>query len=118
MKTRIALIFGGRSVEHEVSVISGIQAYMSIDKEKYDVTPVYLTKNNEFYIGEDIGKIESYRDIPALLKRSDKVILISEGDEVSFVSYPPKTFGKKIKLTIDLAFPVVHGTNVEDGALQ
>ena len=118
MKTRIALIFGGRSVEHEVSVISGIQAYMSIDKEKYDVTPVYLTKNNEFYIGDDIGKIESYRDIPALLKRSDKVILISEGDEVSFVSYPPKTFGKKIKLTIDLAFPVVHGTNVEDGALQ
>ena len=55
MKTRIALMFGGRSVEHEVSVISGIQAYVSIDKEKYEVTPVYLTKNNEMYVGEDIG---------------------------------------------------------------
>ena len=57
MKTRIALMYGGRSVEHEVSVISGIQAYMVIDKEKYDITPVYLTKNNEMYVGEDIGRI-------------------------------------------------------------
>ncbi len=118
MKTRIALMYGGRSVEHEVSVISGIQAYMSIDKEKYDVTPVYLTKDNEFYVGEDIGKIESYRDIPALLKRSDKVIMLREEGEVCFVSYPPKAFGKKIRIPVDLAFPVVHGTNVEDGALQ
>ena len=118
MKTRIALMFGGRSVEHEVSVISGIQAYMSIDKEKYDITPVYLTKENEFYVGEDIGKIESYRDIPALLKRSKRVIMVSDESEVKMVSYPAKAFGKKIEIPIDLAFPVVHGTNVEDGALQ
>ncbi len=118
MKTRIALMFGGRSVEHEVSVISGIQAYMAIDKEKYEITPVYLTKNNEMYVGEDIGKIESYRDIPALLNRSTRVIMINEGDGVHMVSHKAGLFGKKTDIPVDLAFPVVHGTNVEDGALQ
>ena len=118
MKTRIALMFGGRSVEHEVSVISGIQAYVSIDKEKYEVTPVYLTKNNEMYVGEDIGKIESYRDIPALLERSTRVIMINEGDGVHMVSHKAGLFGKKTDIPVDLAVPVVHGTNVEDGALQ
>ena len=111
-------MFGGRSVEHEVSVISGIQAYMSIDREKYDVTPVYLTKSNELYVGDDIGKIESYRDIPALLKRSTRVIMINEGDGVHMVSHASSLFGKKSDIPVDLAFPVVHGTNVEDGALQ
>ncbi|MBO4609785.1 MAG: D-alanine--D-alanine ligase [Lachnospiraceae bacterium] len=118
MKTRIALMYGGRSVEHEVSVISGIQAYMAIDKEKYDITPVYLTKNNEMYVGEDIGKIESYRDIPALLNRSTRVIMINEGDGVHMVSHKAGLFGKKTDIPVDLAFPIVHGTNVEDGALQ
>ncbi len=111
-------MFGGRSVEHEVSVISGIQAYMAIDKERYDITPVYLTKNNEMYVGEDIGKIESYRDIPALLNRSSRVIMINEGDGVYMTSHKSGLLSKKINIPVDLAFPIVHGTNVEDGALQ
>lgn len=61
MKTRVAMLFGGKSVEHEVSVISGIQAVMSMDTDKYEVIPVYMTKRNEMYIGEEIGKIESYK---------------------------------------------------------
>ena len=59
MKTRVAVMYGGRSVEHEVSVISGIQALLSIDTEKYETIPVYITKDNQFYVGEDIGKIEA-----------------------------------------------------------
>ena len=82
MKTRVAMMFGGKSVEHEVSVITGIQAYLSMDTDKYDAIPVYLTKNNEMYIGEDIGKIESYRNIPELLKRSTRVILVNEGGSI------------------------------------
>lgn len=118
MKTKVAMLFGGKSVEHEVSVISGIQALLSMDTEKYDVIPVYLTKNNEMYIGDEIGVIESYKDIPGLLKKSQRVIMINEGEKVSLVSYPLKKFGKNIDIAIDVAFPVVHGTNVEDGALQ
>ncbi len=118
MKTKVAVVFGGRSVEHEVSIISGIQAIMNIDAEKYDVIPVYLTKNNEMYIGEGIGDIDSYKDIKTLLERSRHVVLVREGDTVSLVDYPVKRFGKAGKTAIDIAFPIVHGTNVEDGALQ
>lgn len=118
MKTKVAMMFGGKTVEHEVSVISGIQAIKSMDTEKYEVIPVYMTKENDMYTGADIGKIESYRDIPALLKRSQRVIMVNEGGRVLLVPYPAKMFGGQKPVAIDIAFPVVHGTNVEDGALQ
>lgn len=118
MKTRVALLFGGKSVEHEVSVISGIQAYLNMDTEKYEVIPVYLTKKNEMYVGEKIGEIESYKNIGELLKNSQRVIMLNEDDKVSLVPHPPKKFGKNTPIAIDIVFPVVHGTNVEDGALQ
>ena len=117
MKTRVAVMFGGKSVEHEVSVISGIQAIMSMNQEKYEVIPVYLTKKNEMYVGEEIGKIEAYKDIPGLLSKSQRVILVNEGDHIVLMPYPVKLFGKK-NIEVDIAFPIVHGTNVEDGALQ
>lgn len=118
MKLKVALMFGGKSVEHEVSVISGIQAYLAMDTEKYDVFPVYLTKKNEMYVGDEIGVIESYKDIDGLLKKSQRVIMVSDGDKVRFVGYPAKKFGKNPEFDVDVIFPVVHGTNVEDGALQ
>lgn len=118
MKTRVALIFGGKSVEHEVSVISGIQAFMNMDTDRYDVIPVYMTKSNEMYVGDDIGKIESYKDIDALIKRSERVIMVGTGGQVKLVHFPAKRFGKNPEYDIDVAFPVVHGTNVEDGAFQ
>ncbi len=111
-------MFGGKTVEHEVSVISGIQALKSMDTDKYEVIPVYMTKENDMYTGADVGKIESYRDIPALLKRSQRVIMVNDGGRVQLVPYPAKMFGGQKPLAIDIAFPVVHGTNVEDGALQ
>lgn len=118
MKTKVAMLFGGKSVEHEVSVISGIQAILSMDTEKYEVIPVYMTKNNQMYVGEDIGKIESYKDIDGLLAKSQRVIMINEEGKVQLVQYPMKKIGKNLTIDIDVAFPVVHGTNVEDGALQ
>ena len=111
-------MFGGKTVEHEVSVISGIQALKSMDTDKYEVIPVYMTKENDMYTGPDIGKIESYRDIPALLKHSQRVIMVNDGGRVQLVPYPAKMFGGQKPVAIDIAFPVVHGTNVEDGALQ
>ena len=118
MKTKVAMMFGGKSVEHEVSVISGIQAVMNMDTDKYEVIPVYMTKKNEMYIGEEIGNIEAYKDIDGLLKKSQKVIMVREEDKVKLMPYPMKKFGKNSAVEIDIAFPVVHGTNVEDGAFQ
>lgn len=118
MKTRVAMMFGGKSVEHEVSVISGIQAIMNMDTDKYEVIPVYMTKKNEMYIGDAVGEMDSYKDIDALLKKSQRVIMVNEDGRVSFVPYPVKAFGKNHAVEVDVAFPVVHGTNVEDGAFQ
>ena len=118
MKTRVAMLFGGKTVEHEVSVISGIQAVMAMDTDKYEVIPVYMTKDNEMYIGDDIGTIASYKDIPALLSKSQRVIMMNEGGRLLLLPYPMKRWGGPKPVQFDIAFPVVHGTNVEDGALQ
>ena len=118
MKTRVAVLFGGNSVEHEVSVISAIQAIMSMDTDKYESIPVYITKNREMYVGDNIGNIEAYKNIDALIKESRRVIFVNEGSKFFLVPYPMKAFGNKQKIEIDIAFPIVHGTNVEDGTLQ
>lgn len=118
MKIKLGVFFGGESVEHEVSIISAIQAINNIDKEKYDVIPVYITKENKMYVGENIGNIEAYRDISKLLTKAQQVILIREDNKVKLIRYPMKKFANNEYDYIDIAFPIVHGTNVEDGALQ
>ncbi|MBP3894946.1 MAG: D-alanine--D-alanine ligase [Mogibacterium sp.] len=118
MKIRIAMLWGGKTVEHEVSVISGIQALMAMDTEKYECIPVYMTKDNDMYIGSKVGQIEAYRDIPELLKESTRVVMINDDGRFKLVQYPNKAFGGMQPVEFDMAFPVVHGTNVEDGALQ
>ncbi len=118
MKIRIAMLWGGKTVEHEVSVISGIQALMAMDTDKYECIPVYMTKDNDMYIGSKVGQIEAYRDIPELLKESTRVVMINDDGRFKLVQYPNKAFGGMQPVEFDMAFPVVHGTNVEDGALQ
>ena len=119
MKIKLGVLFGGKSVENEVSIISALQACASLNRDKYTVIPIYMTKRNEFYIGEDIGKIECYRDgISALLKRSQQISIVSAGNHAVILHNPLKKFGNNIIDTLDVIFPIVHGTNVEDGALQ
>lgn len=118
MKIKVGVLFGGKTVEHEISVISAIQAMGYLDRNKYDVIPIYITKNNEFYVGEDIGKIESYTDINTLIKNSQRVIMVWDENKVKLIKYPQKMLSKGYVDYIDIAFPVVHGTNVEDGTLQ
>ncbi len=118
MKIQVAVLFGGRSVEHEISVISAIQAMESMDAERYDVLPVYLTKDNEFYTGDVLRDIKRYRDIPALLREATRVSMTREDGRVVLKRVPARRFGSSVLAEPDVAFPIVHGTNVEDGALQ
>ncbi len=119
MKIKVGVIFGGKSVEHEISIISALQAIQSLNPEKYDVIPIYVTKNNEFYTGYAVGDIAYYRgDIKELLKISQRVLLVSDENRVKLIAYPIKRFSKGYVDYIDVAFPIVHGTNVEDGTLQ
>ncbi len=118
MKIKVGVLFGGKSVEHEISIISAIQAISHLNKEKYDVIPIYITKGNEFYIGEDIGNVKAYTNLKALLEKSQRVIMVHDEGKTKLMKYPQKMFSKPFVDYIDVAFPVVHGTNVEDGTLQ
>ncbi|MBQ6848356.1 MAG: D-alanine--D-alanine ligase [Clostridia bacterium] len=120
MKTNVAFFYGCRSVEHEVSIISAVQAMMAIDKEKYGITPVYVTKDGEMYTGEKLFNIEEYRDLPKLLAECKKVFFVRENGVVLMKTEPEKGFFKREipPVQIDVAFPVVHGTNCEDGTIQ
>ena len=118
MKIRVGVFFGGKSVEHEVSIISAMQAIAALDKEKYQPVPIYITKDNKFYTGPNLGEIEAYRDIPAALKQATRITLVGGENTAVMQLYPPKKLGNSIVGEIDVILPVTHGTNVEDGALQ
>ena len=116
MKTNVAVFFGGRSVEHEVAVISAVQAMNSMDTEKYDITPIYITKNGEMYYSKEMLNIDEFRNIPALLEKSMNVTMVKQGDKYNIIELKKGLF-KKVICSVDIAFPIVHGTNCEDGAI-
>ncbi len=120
MKTTVAFIFGCRSVEHEVSIISAVQAMRAANREKYDIIPIYVSKNGEMYTSPLMFEIEPFRDMKALLEKSEKVTLIKSGKDVVMHSLIEGGLFKKKPQDkiINVAFPVVHGTNCEDGTLQ
>ncbi len=118
MKTRVAVIFGGHSVEHEVSIISGLQALAALDGEKYEAFPLYISKDNRFYVGENLRQIASFRDMSTCLAEATRVLLVPGEQGVELVRYPMKKFGNNVVGSFDVAVPVVHGTNVEDGTLM
>lgn len=115
MKIKVGVIFGGISVEHEVSIISGTQAISYFDETKYDIVPIYISKEGNWYTSELLKKIENYKDLKVLKNKCHEVSLIKKGKEFILQS---KGFFKKNIETIDLVFPVMHGTNGEDGGLQ
>ncbi len=118
MKTKIAVFFGGNSVEHEVSIITALQAIENINREKYEVLPIYITKDSRMYTGEKIGNIANYNDIPKLLQESTQVTPVNLGEKVALLRVEKKLFERAIYDFIDIAFPIVHGTNVEDGTIE
>lgn len=115
MKIKVGVIFGGESVEHEVSIISAVQAMNKLDQEKYDIIPIYITKDREWYTGEMLKDIEMYEDLNLIKKYGKNVVLYF--NKGSFI-LQNKKFPHNTVTDIDIAFPIVHGTNVEDGVLQ
>ena len=107
-----------KSVEHEVSIITAIQAMENMNEEKYDIVPVYITKDNKMYCGQYINDITQYKDMENLLRISSQVTLAQRDGKVALLKCKPKFLEDKVYDYIDIAFPIVHGTNVEDGTLQ
>lgn len=115
MKLTIGVIFGAESVEHEISIISAIQAMEAIDKERYDVVPLYMSKDKHLYSGDSLRNLSAYKDIEKLIKSATPVYLVRINNSVVVRALKRNVFFKS--KSIDLIIPVVHGSNSEDGTI-
>ena len=118
MKTNIGVFFGGRSTEHEISVISASQAMHAIDRNAYDVTPIYITKEGKWYTGEALFDVANYRNIPELLKQCEEVYMRPIYGDYTLYKAKKTMFGKNELCKLDVVIPVLHGSNGEDGVFQ
>lgn len=118
MKTNIGVFFGGRSTEHEISVISASQAMHAINRDKYDVTPIYISKQGRFYTGDALFDVANYRDIPSLLAKCTQVYMEPSYGDYNLYRVKKPMFGSAVLTTLDVVIPVLHGSNVEDGIFE
>ena len=75
MKTKIGVFFGGRSTEHEISIISANQAINAFNPEKYEIIPIYISKEGKWYTGRELLTLSNYRNIPELLKKVTEIYM-------------------------------------------
>lgn len=120
MKTNVAVFFGGRSVEHEISVISALQAINAFDKEKYNIIPVYISKQGRWFTGANLLEIRNYRDMKKLTAEAEEVFMRPEYGDYNLYKVNSGIFSKKNPVVAELhvAIPVLHGTNGEDGVFE
>ena len=117
MKKTVAVIFGGRSAEHDVSIITAhipiIQSLIA--SGKFNVIPIYITKKGEWYSYKELNDLEYFKrgDFNAQLAKHKKIqILFDDGLKVVWPGIRPKT------VEVDVVFPAMHGTFGEDGSLM
>jgi D-alanine-D-alanine ligase len=110
-KLRVGVIFGGRSGEHEVSLASAASVIRALDPEKYEAVPIGITKDGRWLVGTGAQKM-----LPEVLKSGERVSLPADPTSASLVPIAPSSGHPSI--TVDVMFPVMHGTFGEDGTIQ
>ena len=78
---KIGVIYGGNTVEHEVSIISAVQAMHNLDTEKYKIIPIYMAKDGVWYTGAQLMDIELYRDMDLLKRYCKKVVFYKKDNQ-------------------------------------
>lgn len=115
---KVAVIFGGKTVEHEVSVITGMQIIENMDKNKYEIIPIYIDKNGKWLTGSSLMKFENFRD-NNFTDLNEIILSPNHGNNKIYIKPEDVSiFKKKILGEIDIAFPAIHGMNGEDGTIQ
>ncbi len=120
MKIRLALIYGSRTCEHDVSIISALQAAQHVNPDDYDLIYVYIDQNGEWYTGEKLADISLYRNFD---KRAVvRVIPMGAEGKLRLMQHPDDKLlpiGRLRQIAeADVVMPVMHGMNGEDGTLQ
>jgi len=115
-KIRVAIIFGGKSAEHEISIISAKNVIDAIDKEKYEPIPIGIDKDGSWYLNEKSKFIleSSNPKLAKINKANEKVALVPTNNSNKLMSIT----SNENKGKIDVAFPILHGTYGEDGSIQ
>ena len=120
MKKNLGVFFGGRTCEHDVSIITGHQVVENANKEKYNVIPVYIARDGQWYMGEKLLDIGFYKTFNKDLVTP--VYIEPNPGNVQIYSCKPAggLLGSKRKplATLDVVLPAMHGMNGEDGTLQ
>ena len=122
-KMNIAVIFGSRSCEHDVSIISALQLIEAAKTAGFNVIPVYISRDGLWYTGEALDKIETFRDFNPMGKGVTRVNLDVSANAGDLWAWPPQRAGLFAKVPapvahIDVAIPVLHGLHGEDGSVQ
>ncbi|GAB5490297.1 MAG: D-alanine--D-alanine ligase family protein [Phototrophicaceae bacterium] len=119
-KTVVGVIFGGRSVEHDVSIVTANQIMNAFDKNRYDVVAIYITRDGKWFAGEPLKDIENLKtDSASSLEGVEEVILSPDSRHHGLIRNPlAGRFQKSDIIRLDLLFPAVHGSHGEDGTLQ
>lgn len=115
----IGVLFGSRSVEHEVSIITALQAINTLKaSEQYKIVPIYISKQGDYYTGDYLFDLEHYKDLNTVMEKAQKVHITRQDGRGCLIKSPVKMFGKNVVEYFDVAFPIVHGSFGEDGTLQ
>ncbi|HEX2621166.1 MAG TPA: D-alanine--D-alanine ligase family protein [Phototrophicaceae bacterium] len=118
-KTTVAVIFGGRSVEHDVSVVTGNQIMRAFDAERFEIVPIYITRDGRWFTGEALWELGNYKNEITSHKGVEQVILSPSTNHHGLIINPVVgRFQKNTVQRIDVVFPAVHGSHGEDGTLQ
>ena len=115
MKLKIGVIFGGKSLEHEMSIITALQAMEHIDTDKYEIIPIYITKDLIWYSSGCLRFIDSFNNYNLIEKYATKVNLVNKKGR-----FVLQTSGliKRELTDLHLVIPMVHGAGTEDGSIQ
>ena len=122
-KMQLGVIYGSRTCEHDVSVISAVQLMRSADKEKYDVIPVYISQKGAWFTGDALMDMKTYAHFDPFMKGIVPVRLdVTPGSGALIRYVPPKgLFGggrEEVVARLDCVIPVMHGLHGEDGSIQ
>ena len=116
-KLRVALLFGGRSTEHEVSLTSAVGILQVIDKNKYDILPIKISRNGQWLLLNDLQSLNS---VERLKNGRGFPVIVGDPETKGFLKIE-KEGTKAFRLSrepVDVVFPVLHGTFGEDGTVQ
>lgn len=117
-KIRLGVIYGGPSVEHEIAVISAVQAMSAADESKYQIIPIYISKEGLWYTGEVLKEMTAYADLSALKDRCKRVYMKADRGAHMLIAKGKGIFAKDEEIQLDVMLPVMHGAHGEDGCLQ